>query len=67
MKDDTALLVEELLHYFVSEKYTIIGARDNEGYRTPEMLHNDGYGDQKNKRPDVLHSMRLTNALLSAL
>jgi hypothetical protein len=50
MKDDTALLVEELLHYFVSEKYTIIGARDNEGYRTPEMLHNDGYGDQNNKR-----------------
>ena len=53
MKDNTALLVEELLHHFVSEKYTIIGARDIEGYRTPETLHNDGYGDQKNKRPDV--------------
>ncbi len=53
MKDSTARLVEELLHHFVSEKYTIIGARDIEGYRTPDALHNDGYGDQKNKRPDI--------------
>ena len=54
MKDVTARLIEELLQHFVSEKYTIIGARDSTGYRLPDALHNDGYGDQKNKRPDVL-------------
>ena len=54
MKDNTALLVEELLRHFVSEKYTIIGAKDIEGYHAPDALHNDGYGDQKNKRPNVL-------------
>ena len=53
MKDKTARLVEELLHHFVSEKYTIVGAKDIEGYRTADALHNDRYGDQKNKRPDV--------------
>ncbi len=54
MKDNSTRLVEELLHHFLSEKYTIVGARDLDGYRTPEALHNDGYGDQRNKRPDVL-------------
>ena len=53
MKEISSRLIEELLHHFVSEKYTIVGARDVEGYRIPDALHNDGYGDQKNKRPDV--------------
>ena len=53
MKDKTARLVEELLHHFVSEKYSIVGAKGIEGYRAADALHNDGYGDQKNKRPDV--------------
>ncbi len=53
MRDNTGLLVEELLHHFLSEKYIIVGARDLHGYRSPDALHNDGYGDQKNKRPDV--------------
>ncbi len=53
MKDLSARLIEELLQHCLSAKYTIIGARDTEGYRNPDALHNDGYGDQQNKRPDV--------------
>jgi hypothetical protein len=53
MEDNTTRLVKELLHHFVSEKYTIVGAKGSEGYRTPYALPNDGYGDQKNKQPDV--------------
>ena len=53
MKDISARLIEELLDHFTSEKYTIIGAKGVAGYRSPDELHNDGYGDQKNKRPDV--------------
>lgn len=53
MKEASSRLIEELVHHFVSENYTIIGARDVEGFRPPDAIHNDGYGDQKNKRPDV--------------
>ncbi len=36
------------------KKYTIIGAKGIAGYAPPDALHNDGYGDQQMKRPDVL-------------
>jgi len=54
MQDSSARLNEELLQHFLSEKYTIVGAMDVAGYRIPDALPNDGYGDQKDKRPDVL-------------
>jgi hypothetical protein len=53
MKDKSAQLVEELLSHFRSERHTIIGAKGVAGYRPPDELRNDGYGDQKNKSPDV--------------
>ena len=54
MKEMTTPLIEEMLDYFRSEKYSIVGAKNLEGYATPAGLHNDGYGDQQNKQPDVL-------------
>jgi hypothetical protein len=53
MEDKSLQLVKELLNHFTSEGYTIIGVKGVPGYRPPEELHNDGYGDQKNKSPDV--------------
>lgn len=53
MNDVYTGLVEELLEFFLSEKYTVVGAADIEPYRRPEVLHNDGYGDQQHKRPDI--------------
>lgn len=53
MKDMYSALVEELLQFFLSEKYTIVGAADIEQYPHPAALENDGYGDQQPKRPDV--------------
>ncbi len=54
MMDSKTPMIEELLQHFVSEKYTIVGAKGVAGYRPPEALHNDGYGDQKDRRPDIL-------------
>lgn len=54
MKETTPRYVEELLDYFRAENYTIVGAKNVEGYPSPAGLHNDGYGDQQDKQPDVL-------------
>ncbi|HTR80898.1 MAG TPA: hypothetical protein VMM58_04645 [Bacteroidota bacterium] len=53
MNDLSSRLTEELLEYFRTEKYTILGAKNVEGYRPPQRLHNDGFGDQQQKQPAV--------------
>jgi len=53
MKDMYSVMVGELLQFFLSEKYTIVGAANIEHYPHPAALENDGYGDQQPKRPDV--------------
>ena len=46
MKDMYSVMVGELLQFFLSEKYTIVGAANIEHYPHPAALENDGYGDQ---------------------
>jgi hypothetical protein len=46
-------LISELVELFKNEGFTISGADGVEGYYPPSGLHNDGYGDQEDKSPDV--------------
>lgn len=47
-------LIEELVEYFQNQKFQTIAARKASNYREPEPIHNDGFGDQGDKSPDVL-------------
>ncbi|HLX12347.1 MAG TPA: hypothetical protein VKS81_05995 [Bacteroidota bacterium] len=47
-------LREELYQYFVKEQYRIDAAKGITGHRHPLACHNDGYGDQQDKQPDIL-------------
>lgn len=49
-----ARLVRELLEYFNEQRFQTIAARNIEGYAEPEAIHNEGFGDQEDKRPDIL-------------
>ena len=49
-----ALLRQELLDQFVTEGLRIIAAHEMKGFQRPPALKNDGYGDQKSKRPDAI-------------
>ena len=53
MRDPYTEMIEELLQFFLSENYTIIGAANIDRYRRPDALSNDGYGDQQTKQPEV--------------
>ncbi|MEX1138726.1 MAG: hypothetical protein WEB33_05720 [Bacteroidota bacterium] len=46
-------LVAELLNIFLERGYKILGADGVQGYPVPRPLHNDGYGDQRPKSPDI--------------
>ncbi len=46
-------LVSELVELFIHEGFSISGADGIEGYYSPTDLHNDGYGDQEDKMPDI--------------
>ncbi len=46
-------LIEELLDVFRKQHFKIIGADGVKGVARVKKLHNDGYGDQENKSPDV--------------
>ncbi len=46
-------LVSELLGVFLDRKYKILGVDGISGYPQPRALHNDGYGDQQPKAPDI--------------
>ena len=47
------VLVEELIELFTRASFKILAADGVAGYPPPQPLHNDGYGDQEDKRPDV--------------
>jgi hypothetical protein len=47
-------LVRELLEYFNEQKFQTLAARNVEGYPEPDPIHNDGFGDQEDKKPDIL-------------
>ncbi|MBI3787489.1 MAG: hypothetical protein HY276_04445, partial [Ignavibacteriales bacterium] len=46
-------LIEELLDVFRKQHFKIIGADGVKGVARVKKLHNDGYGDQENKSPDI--------------
>ncbi|MBM4160029.1 MAG: hypothetical protein FJ217_02915 [Ignavibacteria bacterium] len=46
-------LVEELLSIFRDLGYRILGADGVGGVPRAQRLHNDGYGDQEDKEPDL--------------
>lgn len=47
-------LVHELLEYFLKENFETVAARDVSGYRQPQAIHNEGFGDQEDKQPDLI-------------
>jgi hypothetical protein len=48
------LLVSELIALFKDNQYSLLAAIGNGDLPSPNALHNDGYGDQEDKAPDVL-------------
>jgi len=46
-------LVVELVQVFTEQGFLINSADGVEGFSQPLELHNDGYGDQEDKMPDV--------------
>jgi len=51
--DKHQLLVAELVTLFQQQNFSILGADGIPGFPFPKRLHNDGYGDQEAKVPDV--------------
>jgi hypothetical protein len=47
-------LVAELVQYFVQEGFVVHGARGVEGYDTPPVVRNDGFGSARPCCPDVV-------------
>jgi hypothetical protein len=47
-------LVKELAELFIARGFRIVGADGLAGYPGALRLHNDGYGDQEDKAPDIL-------------
>lgn len=48
-----AALIEELLDIFKERGFRILEADGIDGHPGVHPLHNDGYGDQENKAPDI--------------
>lgn len=46
-------LVEELVEIFRRKGFTVTEAEGQADFQSPRELHNDGYGDQEDKAPDV--------------
>lgn len=46
-------LIMELLQVFRQKGFTVTEAEGQEGFQPPRELHNDGYGDQEDKAPDI--------------
>ncbi|MBI5216352.1 MAG: hypothetical protein HY960_11420 [Ignavibacteriae bacterium] len=47
------ILTQELLEYFQAVGFEVRGVRGDFGFPQPALLHNDGYGDQQGKMPDI--------------
>jgi hypothetical protein len=48
-----AALVDELLEIFTERGFRILGVDGGGKYPIARPLHNDGYGDQEDKTPDI--------------
>lgn len=46
-------LIAELVEIFRSEGFTVTEAEGMSEFQSPRELHNDGFGDQEDKAPDV--------------
>jgi hypothetical protein len=46
-------LINELVEIFEKKGFLISEAEEQEGFARPLELHNDGYGDQQDKAPDI--------------
>lgn len=53
-EESHTVMTQELADYFIREGYAIIAAKQLQGYRRPPAFRNDGYGDQKDKRPEMV-------------
>jgi hypothetical protein len=42
------------VNFLARENITVHGAREVEGYKPPPLIQNDGYGDLRPRRPDVI-------------
>ena len=47
-------LVEELVEYFFRHRFTVNGAKGLAGYKQPPSIRNDGFGDLRERIPDVI-------------
>jgi hypothetical protein len=46
-------LIDELVEIFLRDGFLITEADGRTDYQAPREFHNDGYGDQKDKAPDI--------------
>ena len=46
-------LITELIEIFQREGFSITEAEGESDFQPPRELHNDGFGDQENKAPDI--------------
>ncbi len=46
-------LVDELVEIFEAKGFGVTEAEGRSGLQPPRELHNDGYGDQEDKAPDI--------------
>ncbi len=46
-------LINELVEIFEREGFSVTEAEGHQKFVSPHTLHNDGYGDQQDKAPDV--------------
>lgn len=53
-EEKRSCLIFEMYDYFQSQGFQIREAQGFEGIGSPQPLSNDGYGDQEDKRPDIL-------------
>jgi len=53
MSVDRSRLIEELVEYFITQHFTVHGAKGISGYKPPPIIPNDGFGDLKPRVPDV--------------
>ena len=51
--DKHQTLIEELIAVFLHEGFTVTEADGQQEFQSPRELHNDGYGDQEDKAPDI--------------
>jgi hypothetical protein len=49
-----SIMLREVADYFIKEGYTIVAAKELDNHKRPPAFRNDGYGDQKNKTPDIV-------------